>query len=420
MSTRRIVLIAAVSALFWAGWRVWPEARESNGTAAAKALVEQGETAARAGAVADAIAAFRKAIDADPNFVEAHQRFIELTQRQELQSGGAAAPSRLQQQYERWAREHPKSAVYQWALGLLATEPDQGDKLLEKALALDPAFARAHFQLAKNADQRGDSRAQREHLQAAVQNNPDEPRYLVRLAHALRKSDPVRFREAASQVVTRFPASPFAAEALNYLAAESSGSERRAYFDRLRTGYPVDRFSFSASAMNELYAEWTTPADALALAREMAKALPANKAWPPRVALQEAMARAQTLIAGRQFGDAVKVLEKTDRPSGNHGATWTLLKAEAAAGAGNREQAYIWLVESTAASPDTRVDAALATSSAAIGKSPRDVAADIWKVRDARAVPAAPFAFTSLRDGKRVQLADFRGKVVLVAFWYPT
>jgi cytochrome oxidase Cu insertion factor (SCO1/SenC/PrrC family) len=36
------------------------------------------------------------------------------------------------------------------------------------------------------------------------------------------------------------------------------------------------------------------------------------------------------------------------------------------------------------------------------------------------ATPASPFAFPSLRDGKPVQLADFRGRVVLVAFWYPT
>jgi len=419
MNSRRVAMFTLLLIVIWAGVGTLPEARESNGTAAAKALVEQGETAARAGAVADAIAAFRKAIDADANFVEAHQRFIELTQRQEMQSG-AAEPSRLKQQYERWAREHPKSAVYQWALGLLAGESVQADAWLKKALALDPAFARAHFQLAKNADQRGDTRAQLDHLKAAVDSNPDEPRYLVRLAHAQRKSDPTRFRELASQVVSRFPTSPFAAEALNYLAAASSGAERRGYFDRLRSGYPVDRFSFSASAMNELYAELTTPADALALAREMAKALPANKTWPPRVALQDAMAHAQTRIASRQFADALAQLEKTDRPSGNHGATWTLLKAEAAAGAGNRELAYTSLIESTAGSPDTRVDAALATTGAAIGKSPRDIAADIWKLRDARAVPAAPFAFTSLRDGKPVQLADFRGKVVLVAFWYPT
>src|SRR4026209_2650564 len=104
MKNRRVVAVAALSALLWAALPVSPHARASNGTAATKALVEQGETAARAGAAADAIAAFRKAIDADPNFVEAHQRFIELSQRQEMQAGGAATPSRLQQQYERWAR----------------------------------------------------------------------------------------------------------------------------------------------------------------------------------------------------------------------------------------------------------------------------------------------------------------------------
>ncbi len=330
------------------------------------------------------------------------------------------APSRVQQQYERLAREHPTRAVYQWALGVLAAEPGQADVFLRKALAIDPRLARAHFQLAKNADQRGDSNAQLEHLKAAVDSNPDEPRYLVRLAWAQRKSDPVRFRELASQVVARFPTSPFAAEALNYLAAESSGAERRAYFDRLRAGYPADRFSYSASAMNELYAELTTPADALALAREMAKALPANKTWPLRVTLQDAMARAQTLVAGRQFADALTAIEKTERPSGNHGATWTLLKAEAAAGAGHHDQAYTTLVERAAAAPDARVDAALAKFAADRGTPPRDVDADVWKLRDTRAVAAAPFTFPSLRDGTPVQLADFRGRVVLVAFWYPT
>ena len=92
MRKRRVVAVAALSALLWAGLPVSPQARESNGTTAAKALVEQGEAAARAGAAADAIAAFRKAIDADPNFVEAHQRFIELTPtaRDAVRRGGYA------------------------------------------------------------------------------------------------------------------------------------------------------------------------------------------------------------------------------------------------------------------------------------------------------------------------------------------
>src|SRR5439155_10039514 len=59
----------------------------------------------------------------------------------------------------------------------------------------------AHFLLARNADTRGDWDAQRKHLKAAVENNPDEPRYLLRYAVAHLKSDPARFRELALQSV---------------------------------------------------------------------------------------------------------------------------------------------------------------------------------------------------------------------------
>ena len=394
-------------------------ARESAGTPAARVLFDRGESSARDGNLVQAIAAFRKAIDGDRDFVDAHQRLIEVTQRQELQNPGSSFVAPLTQQYERWARQDPKRAVYQWALGLLAAKPEDGDAFFSKALALDPSFARAHFQLAGNADKRGDWDAQRQHLKAAVEGNPDEPRYLLRYAAAQKKSDPARFRELALQVVDKFPNTPSAAEALYDLAGGPACQERRGYFDTLRATYPVSTFNNSASAMNTLYAE-LPPADALALAREMTAALPKATFWPPRVAALEALTRAQRLLAEKRFADAADLLEKTPRPSGSHGTTWTLLKAEAARGAGRAEQAYSGLVESTAAAPDTRIDAALAAFGADLGKSTRDIDGDVWRRRDAQATPAAPFTFTSLRDGKPVQLADYRGRVVLVAFWYPT
>jgi tetratricopeptide (TPR) repeat protein len=306
------------------------------------------------------------------------------------------------------------------ALGLLAKDSDQAGAYYHKALALDPSSARAHFLLAGDADTRGDWDSQRKHLKAAVENNPDEPRYLLRYAVAHLKSDPDRFHELALQVVARFPTSPSAAEALYNLADASSNLDRRGYLDRLRASYPVDRFAYAASAMNMLYAGLTEPPDALALARDMARALPAAAFWRERVAAQEAMTHAKTLIGGGQFDEAFELLEKTPPPSGTHGTTWTLLKAEAAAGAGNRERSYKTLVESAAASPDARVDAALAKYAADLGKTSRDVDADVWSMRDRRAMTAAGFTLPSLRDGAPVQLADFRGRVVLLAFWYPT
>jgi tetratricopeptide (TPR) repeat protein len=394
-------------------------ARESNGTPAAKAFSAQGEAAVRAGRLAEAAAAFRRAVDADPEFVDAHQRFIEITQRQEMPQSRTPTVPRLQQLYERWARQHPDRAAYQWALGFLSPEADKADVFFKKALTIDPAFARAHFLLARNADQRGDWASQRQYLKAAVESNPDDPRYLLRYAFAQRRSDPPRFRELSLEVVEKFPTSPFAAEALWDLGDQSANPERREYFDRLRANYPVDRFGYSALAMHDLYAEITAPSEALSLAREMTKALPASKTWQQRVAVQEAMTRAQELVAEARFADALDLLDKTPRPSGNHGTTWTMMKAEAAAGAGRIDQAYATLAESAAAGPDTRVEAALLKYGMALGKTRRDLDGDVWRLRDAKATLAAPFQLPASRGGAPVQLSDYRGRVVMIAFWFP-
>ena len=413
---------AVFAAVLVAGW-LWLHTKlatgESNGTPAAKALFAQGDAAARAGKLADAAAAFRKAIDADPDFVDAHQRFIEVTQRLERASSRTPSVARLQELYERWARQYPKRAVYQWALGFLNAEADKADVFFKKAVAIDPAFARAYFLLAKNADQRGEWTAQRLYLKAAVDSNPDEPRYLLQYGYAQKKSDPSRFREIALQVVDKFPTSQSAAQALYYLAGEAPNPERRAIYDRLRAHYPFDRFGYSASAMYDLYAELTQPSEALLLAREMAKALPTNRTWQTRVTVQEAMVRAESLVADARFADALDLLEKTQRPSGSHGTTWTLFKAEAAAGSGHVDQAYAALLDSAVALPDARADAALLKYGTTLGKTQRDVDADIWGLRDARAKVAAAFELPSARDGSLVKLADYRGRVVLLAFWFP-
>src|SRR5439155_18432944 len=196
MRCHRLILVALMLAVIGAASGAGFAARESPGTPAARSAFDTGEAAARAGKLDEAVAAFRKAIAADPDFVDAHQRLIEVTQRQQLQDVQSTSLLRLKRQYEQWARQHPTRAVYQVALGLLAKDADQADAYFNKALAVAPSSASAHFLLARNADTRGDWDAQRKHLKAAVENNPDEPRYLLRYAVAHLKSDPARFSRA--------------------------------------------------------------------------------------------------------------------------------------------------------------------------------------------------------------------------------
>jgi hypothetical protein len=109
--------------------------------------------------------------------------------------------------------------------------------------------------------------------------------------------------------------------------------------------------------MSVFYSELLGPLEALSLAQDMAKWLPANKTWAQRVAHQQAMVHAEALIAEPKFTEALTLIEETQRPSGSHGTTWVLMKAKAGAGAGQLDQVYTMLVDSVAALPDDRLQA---------------------------------------------------------------
>ena len=318
------------------------------------------------------------------------------------------------------ARQHPTRAVYQVALGLLTKDADQADAYYTKALALDPRSARAHFLLAGNADSRGDWDGQRKHLKAAVENNPDEPRYLMRYAAAHRKSDPNGFRELALQVVARFPTSPVAAEALYNLADASSNPERRGV-----PGPASRKLSGRSLSVFRLRDE-----HAVRGAHRARRGPGARARHGPGAAGRNVLAAASRRAGGDDAGENAhrrRAVGRSRRATREGAASVRQprhdMDAVEGGGGGRGRQSgkgVHTLVESAAASPDTRIDAALPKYSAGLGKTSRDVEAGVWGIRDARAKPAAAFSLPSVRDGAAAQLADFRGRVVLLAFWYPT
>jgi thiol-disulfide isomerase/thioredoxin len=55
-----------------------------------------------------------------------------------------------------------------------------------------------------------------------------------------------------------------------------------------------------------------------------------------------------------------------------------------------------------------------------LGKSDKSVDDEVWNLRSANAKPAIPLSLESFIDGKKVSLDDFKGKIVLLDFWYPS
>ena len=52
-------------------------------------------------------------------------------------------------------------------------------------------------------------------------------------------------------------------------------------------------------------------------------------------------------------------------------------------------------------------------------RTPAQVTADLKARRDKQAKPAEEFDLENYLDGSKASLAKYRGKVVLLNFWYP-
>jgi tetratricopeptide (TPR) repeat protein len=162
----RSLLVAAAISLIAALPQAPPA--ESPGTPEARASFDAGRAADRAGDKPAAVAHFRKAIELDPRYAAAHEEFIDTTEavafaydpakRAGDQAAEKQATATLKALYEGWARAHPDTAVYEWALARLAAKDwDAAEKHLTRAIAISPSFARPYQDLSLIAELRGDN-----------------------------------------------------------------------------------------------------------------------------------------------------------------------------------------------------------------------------------------------------------------------
>jgi AhpC/TSA family. len=96
-----------------------------------------------------------------------------------------------------------------------------------------------------------------------------------------------------------------------------------------------------------------------------------------------------------------------------------LLKAETDAAAGNTAKAYNDLVQLFATTPGDEILAAITKYGAALGKNAAAIDKDIWDLRTAKMKPAPSFELGLYTDNKKARLEDYRGKVILLTFWFP-
>jgi thiol-disulfide isomerase/thioredoxin len=227
------------------------------------------------------------------------------------------------------------------------------------------------------------------------------------------------------EVTEKFPNTERGAQSLYWLGANATADpDKIRYWEQDRAQFPPTKFNWSADAMESLFDVYarTAPEKALSVANEMESGAPKNEVatWQSNVALAQNLIAVRKFLAANQFTEAKALLEasKISRYS-NDLEMFDLLKAEATAGAGDPKGAYDALCARYAKEPADAVHVAILKYGSDLGKTPSDINSEVWALRDASAKAAPSFDLDQYLASGKKSLLDYKGKVVLLTFWFP-
>ena len=334
-----------------------------------------------------------------------------------------------QAKYEKLAKDNPTKAVYQLILANNnAYEPVKMQEYLYEAQRLEPNNPDVLRMLAQFEKLKGNNAIAAELYKRLSDLDPQDEDAAFAYYYSLSDVDHEQFKEKTQEFIKRFPKSERGASLLYQIASKGDEAEKVAYLEKLKSTYPPDKNQTSMSGMSDLFSMYlhSSPDKALTFAREMlASASERGKTeWQGYIDFLTGYKQAESLIKDNRTADALQMLEKIKLPSRSSGAReatvkFNLLKSAAQAAGGQTEAAYEGLKTFYVKSPSDEVRSELTKLGKAIGRKESQIENDIQTGVSGLAKPFKDFSLALYDQDKTVSLADYRGKVVLLNFWYP-
>ncbi len=264
---------------------------------------------------------------------------------------------------------------------------DDHDALVRSLGATAPAYVN----MALIEGIRGNSAKSIEFLRLATQVAPEEPDAAFYYAMSLRTSDPIEFRKLAESVAFRFPKTARGARALYWLAMDTPLlDERIALLEHYKPAMQSEPY-FPYELLEDAYLQTdldkTSPLDSYAVR------LRAVRDW-----LRKGTPGA-ALVAARMLED----MQADGLPPRLSHTPFYLMRAAAL----GERAGYQALVQAMAREPSEVLLDTLNHYGENLGKTPGQIRTDV-EVPSRHAAPS------------ELALADYRGKVVLVNYWYPS
>lgn len=390
-------------------------------TAAAQAE----STSTEADSVAN-INKIRQSVEANPNDLSAHEAFLKASG---FSKWGAAENPDFIRQYEDWMKQFPNAATVPYALGhaFASRESPKAKTYLLRAVAIDPKFDKAYFDLWLDAERWGDQKAAEEYLLKAKNANPKSADYAFYYAGLFDGSDFEKYKKLSLQVAKDFPKTERGAQALYWLGSRTNDRKAKIpFYEQLKADFPPDQYNWSTSGMSsyfDLLLE-DDPQQALALAQYMldlkSKDERSAKTWQANIDLAKNITETQVLLKAGKATDALALSEKLVMPRYTSAKEYLqLFKSSVLDAAGKTDEAYKNLLFAFVKEPTAKLNAQLTSYGNKMGKNKQAVEKDVWHTRDTAARQAPNFSLENYYTKAPSSLSDYKGKVVLLTYWFP-
>jgi thiol-disulfide isomerase/thioredoxin len=359
-----------------------------------------------------------------PDSLGAHHQFIEAFRKSIPNASFRNADSvvsLLKGQYTQWAKQFPQSATVPFAIGeaFAGAESPKAKPYLLKAVELNPKLAKAWQDLSIDADRWGDQNGAREYMGKASAADPSDAGYAFYYAMDFEHIDGKKWRNMLYDLAKRFPQNERGAQGLYWLGARSRDTtEKVKVYEQLRASYPPAKFSWSSGGMEDLFNIYlkTVPEKAAALAAS----LKGQEGWGAKDTLAGKIITVNTYMQQQKFREAADLLGGIKLSRYSRLNTFiAVLKARAAHGMGNTNDAYNGLAAIYAKEPTDDIWKELEVYGKVQGKDPQQIENDIWQVKQQTIKPAPPFNLGLYTSSGTASLEDYKGKVVLLTFWFP-
>ncbi len=363
----------------------------------------------------------KSAIELNPENQKAHENYINESNIRD---------SSINRQYVLWMKKYPKSSIVYFKAAEVYRQQGKYDKAREcllKATSIKSNFDEAWYLLADDATYSGDTIKSQQYLQNAVISNPKNAKYSMYYALSFEHYDIGKCDSLLLDITRKYPSNEYGAQSLNYLAYKTTiVNEKMVYYDQLYKNYINIRSDAKEDGMISYYDILLTriPEKALSLAIDMFLNITTvnRHIWSERIKIAKEFIGIRGFLANSQPLQAQLALNKISIKKYlnlNIKETLALLKAEVADANNQTQTAYDSLTYLYSRYPSDNLHAVIFNYAKKLGLDNKQINKDIQQLRDSTSQPATYFSLPCYATPEKASLSDYKGKVVLLTYWFP-